>query len=193
MTSRSDFVLNRKPAALDGTDQVIIGAVDTAQFPQGVYVHTLDDVAASAPMLPLAAGARAQSAFVQRLTVGLPSVVTVMTDSTGDAATEWPTLLAQHKTFVDGVRTQLPNAGIVVVRQNPTGSTASTKARQDLQMVRLAELAAREGYSVIDAYAAFRARPSVDALMESASDVHPNVDGQRAWAAEAARTFGVAA
>lgn len=98
--------------------------------------------------------------------------------------------VAAFKTFVDLVKTNLPETAIIVTRQNPTGSTSATKDRQNRQMARLAELAAREGYSVIDAYSAFVADSRGDALMTSASDVHPNSTGYSLWGATAAASFG---
>ena len=59
-------------------------------------------------------------------------------------------------------------------------------------MARLSELIAREGYSTIDAYAAFIADGRGDSLVLSSSDVHPNSTGSTIWANTAGASFGFA-
>lgn len=100
--------------------------------------------------------------------------------------------LAEMKTFLDLLVTTQAGTGVVAVRQNPTGSAATTKVRQDRQMARLSELIAREGYSTIDAYAAFIADGRGDSLVLSSSDVHPNSTGSTIWANTAGASFGFA-
>lgn len=100
--------------------------------------------------------------------------------------------LTEVKTFLDLIVTTQASTGLVAVRQNPTGSSATTATRQERQMARLAELVARQGYSLIDAYTAFKATGAVDSYVESSTPwVHPNAAGSALWATTAAATFGL--
>lgn len=99
---------------------------------------------------------------------------------------------AEFEAFVDAVQASKPNVGVAVNLQNPTGALSTTYVRQNRQMADLAELAARQGYGVIDAFGAFIASGDPDSLVEATgSYVHPIAAGSNLWGEVAAQTFGL--
>jgi hypothetical protein len=115
-----------------------------------------------------------------------PADVTIVNLGHNDHATT----LANYSTLVANILAINPHTSIVVCRQNPQHSTATNYLSHNRQQQRLAQLAARQNWGVIDAFSAFVDTDTPDTYVEVAG-VHPTVAGYQLWANEAARSFGV--
>lgn len=96
-----------------------------------------------------------------------------------------------YEALVADVTTSEPSATIVVCRQNPQHSGATNYLRQNRHQSNIGEMAARNGYGVIDGYQAFIDTGSPDTYVDT-NDVHPTTAGYVLWANAARRTFGIA-
>jgi len=85
-----------------------------------------------------------------------------------------------------------PSATVVVNRQNPQHSTATHYLRQNRHQSNIGEMAARNGYGVIDAHRAFLDTGNSDAYV-GVGDVHPTAAGYVLWSNTARRSFGLPA
>jgi len=113
-----------------------------------------------------------------------PSDVTIVNLGHNDVATT----LANYVTLVGSIVTRNPNTSIIISTQNPQHSTATNYRRHATLMERLRQVAAREGWSVIDAYGVILATGNADGHV-AAADVHPTALGYTVWAAAAAASF----
>lgn len=100
-----------------------------------------------------------------------------------------------YQAWVDAVRTRLPDAAVAVVKQNPhTPAWANEAAYGVSHQQRLDELgalAARNGWSIIDLFAAFKNDPRGLGALISSDGLHPTTLGYQFSGDEYARALGV--
>jgi hypothetical protein len=86
--------------------------------------------------------------------------------------------LSPYQAWVDAVRTRLPNAAVMVVKQNPhTSAWANENAygySHRLRLDELERLAAKNGWDVLDVYSAFLNDPRGLGVLIDADGLHPS-------------------
>lgn len=100
-----------------------------------------------------------------------------------------------YKAWVDAVRARLPLAAVAVVKQNPHTSAwaneAAYGASHEVRLSELGQLAAREGWSLIDLFAAFKQDPRGLGQLISSDGLHPTPLGYQFSGDEYTRALGI--
>jgi len=90
-----------------------------------------------------------------------------------------------YQSVYEGLCTQLltkwPNVGVVCVTQNPEQAPAVNIVPHAQRNRRIATLAAKNNYGLIDAYRAFVETGNYSALVNASDGIHPTGAGSRFW------------
>lgn len=92
--------------------------------------------------------------------------------------------------FLTGLADRMPNAGLLVMLQNPEPETANRGTTQSDNVARLRDVAEAQGWETTDAYTLFTDRPGWESMIDD-TGVHPTPDGYRLWADAVAGQLGV--